>query len=220
MSEASERQKEINKSAMVRPNSRPMGYVFPKRIKQAMHGENPVLKSYNREQVEHKVVDTLDVEDTTYDVYEKPDGMRYIKRNGANVDVRIFQDMGVKVPMFCPKCGKSMKGKLDEKFFWLRGTCHVCVAEHETTLKATGLFEEYENDIILKNQIAFYTDAKDGLEEALEKLTGKNEYINEDGTIEKWSNDITEVRGFLTKELDEVKEILEKLLNPEKEVEE
>ena len=145
MSEAGERQKEINKSAQVRPNSRPMGYIFPKRAKQIMNGETPVIKSYRKEKVVHPVVDTMDVEGETYDVYQKPDGKKYIKRNGANVDIRIFEDKGVKVPMFCPKCKKPMKGKLDEKFFWLRGSCHVCVAKDETSLKARGLFEEYEN---------------------------------------------------------------------------
>ena len=41
---------------------------------------------------------------------------------------------GVRMPLFCPKCDKAMKKKLDDKFWRIKGHCFDCQIEFENKL--------------------------------------------------------------------------------------
>lgn len=212
MSEKERSNKELDKlkdEFKNKKSPRPMGYIFPKRIKDAMRGENPVLVSYpsykKNEEVKREEGER----------WTDSNGKSWIMKNGNKLPERRIE---AAVPMFCPKCGSIMKAQIDTKFYFLRERCHKCVARDEQHLKYRGVFEEYQEKVMISNQIKFLEDAKSGIEETLNNLKPYQEYINEDGTIEKWKNvDNGKIKEFLKKEQKELDETLEKLYEIEKE---
>ena len=60
----------------------------------------------------------------------------------------------VRMPLFCPKCKKAMKKKLDDKFWRTKGHCFDCQIDFENKLrlKGNGAFEEYARTIELENK--------------------------------------------------------------------
>ena len=180
-------------------SARPMGYIFPQRIKAAMNGEIPSI--------------TLSMNTTKYSEEELSE-MKETKEERE----QIFSS--ARVPLFCPNCKSLMKAKIDEKFFWIRGKCHKCVAEDETKMKIEGSFGNYEKIIILKNKLAFYTDAKVGLEEYFNSLKPYQEYVNHDGTLEKWEDThYEETKSFVLNEMKQVDEEIKKLIDEFNELE-
>jgi hypothetical protein len=199
-----------------RKSGRPMGYIYPKRIRQAMAGENPTLTIYmNTDGVNHE---THSVGDTWTDangkIHIQHDG--WVETKGTNSD--IFES--VRVPMFCPECKGPMNAKIDEKFYWLRNKCHKCVASDETKMKLDGTYKKYEDLIVLRNKLAFFGDAKIELEEYYNSLKPKQEYVNHDGSIEYWTDpDFEKTKSFILNEIKEVDEVLKKLIDEFNELE-
>ena len=60
----------------------------------------------------------------------------------------------VRTPWFCPKCSKVMKKKLDDKMWRLFNHCFDCQIEFEHELRATGKYEEWEHQRVVRNKVA------------------------------------------------------------------
>ena len=92
-----------------------------------------------------------------YERKQKPQGDVIPKMTEIMNDVRM--------PMFCPKCDKVMKKRFDNKMWSLYGHCFDCQIEFENKLKIKGEFDDWANDKIKKNRIAYLKDALQQMEE-------------------------------------------------------
>ena len=97
----------------------------------------------------------------------------------------------VRMPWFCPECKKTMKKKLDDKFWRMFGHCFDCQIEIENKLKINGEYKQYEQRKVLENKKAYLKDLRDSIEE-FEKGGGKQTWLNQVGVDapeveeEKW----------------------------------
>ena len=71
----------------------------------------------------------------------------------------------VRMPLFCKKCKKSMKKKLDDKFWRLFGHCWECQIQFEHELRLEGKYDEWATNRAKKNQRAWVDDMIVGIEE-------------------------------------------------------
>ena len=53
-----------------------------------------------------------------------------------------------RMPWFCPSCKKTMKKKLDNKFWRVEGQCFDCHVKMENKLRVSGEYENYEKNKI------------------------------------------------------------------------
>ena len=71
----------------------------------------------------------------------------------------------VRMPWFCPSCKKTMKKKLDNKFWYLYKHCFDCQIDFENKLRLEGKYEEWETKKVKKNQRAWVDDMIQGIEQ-------------------------------------------------------
>ena len=124
----------------------------------------------------------------------------------------------VRMPWFCPKCKKTMKKQLDNKFWRLMGHCFDCQIDYENKLRIKGEFDNWAQSKMLENQKAYLKDLEQSIDD-FEKTGGKKEWFNQVGVnnpeleAEKWEmgeeqfeKTISEARDFIK----EKREIVEK----------
>ena len=129
----------------------------------------------------------------------------------------------VRMPWFCPECKKTMKKKLDDKFWRMFGHCFDCQITIENKLRIEGKYEEWERKKVLENKKSFLHDLKQSIDD-FEKTEGKAEFFNSVGVRdvelekEKWSMDekkfnslIKEARDYIQKLEDEVSDEQQKI---------
>lgn len=85
-----------------------------------------------------------------------------------------------RMPWFCPTCKKTMKKKLDNKFWRTKGHCFDCQIEFENKLRMKGEFENYARGLELENRKSYVRDLKQSLEE-FKGTEGKQEFFNSVG---------------------------------------
>ena len=71
----------------------------------------------------------------------------------------------VRMPLFCPKCKKTMKKKLDDKFWRLFEHCWDCQLDFEHKLRLEGKYDEWATNRAKNNQKAWVDDMIVGIEE-------------------------------------------------------
>ena len=71
----------------------------------------------------------------------------------------------VRMPLFCPKCKKTMKKKLDDKFWRLFEHCWDCQLDFEHKLRLEGKYDEWATDRAKNNQKAWVDDMIQGIEQ-------------------------------------------------------
>jgi len=71
----------------------------------------------------------------------------------------------VRMPLFCPECKKTMKKKLDDKFWRLFGHCWDCQLDFEHYLRLEGKYDEWATDRAKNNQKAWVDDMIQGIEQ-------------------------------------------------------
>ena len=86
--------------------------------------------------------------------------------NGKTRTSKIFDIMATaRMPWFCPSCKKTMKKKLDNKFWRIQGVCFDCILEMENKLRIDGKYESYEKRKVLQNRLSWAKDMIQGIEE-------------------------------------------------------
>ena len=70
-----------------------------------------------------------------------------------------------RVPLFCPKCKKTMKKKLDNKFWYLYKHCFDCQIDFEHQLRLKGEYKEWELNKTKNNQRAWVDDMIQSIEQ-------------------------------------------------------
>ena len=118
----------------------------------------------------------------------------------------------VRMPWFCPSCKKTMKKKLDNKFWRTKGHCFDCQIELENKMKISGDYENYEKTLINENKKSYLRDLKQSIDE-FEQPGGKAEFFNSVGVKdielekEKWEMGEEQFQGII----DEAREYITKL---------
>lgn len=204
-------------------SKRPMSTIYPKRIKSILRNESPVISFGQFGDITPIDTDTGEIYtdgDNSYPIFKDSKGIKYIKRNGTKVDIRIF-DRKIGLLKRCPKCKEKIKGKISEKMYNIRGICHTCVVKDEHKIRIRGQWNEYQDLIILRNKFGFLEDAKHEFEYYINGGLNKNiEYSSDGEYVEKWKNEaFNETMIFLKNELilieSNMLEIKEKILKLE-----
>lgn len=115
----------------------------------------------------------------------------------------------IRMPWFCPECKKTMKKKLDDKFWRMMGHCFDCQVDLENKLRIKGEFSEWAQSKMLENQKAQLIDLEQSITD-FEKTDGKKEWYNNVGVntpmleADKWEmgkeqfeKTISEARDFI-----------------------
>jgi len=175
--------------------SRPMGYIFPKRIQEAIAGESSNKTYYGG---------GLTKEEKKKFAEEK------LKQNKEKSEKqKALED--ARSPWTCPACEKMMRKKLDQKYFNRRGMCMDCTIKAETYLRTHGLFEKYEEAVSLRNYKAYMIDVKEQAVEFVNNLKSETKIVNHDGTFDTLTSDITEVKEFMLHEIEDIDKKLEEV---------
>ena len=120
-----------------------------------------------------------------------------------------------RMPMFCPECDKIMKKRLDDKFWMMFGHCFDCQIDIENKLRIEGKYEEWAENKIKNNKIAFLKDSIQKIEEF--KNQKAPEFYNQVGVNypelqkEKWGGDMTQVNAIADEALEEYTKALKQL---------
>jgi ribosomal protein L37AE/L43A len=127
----------------------------------------------------------------------------------------------IRMPLFCPKCKKAMKKKLDDKFWRLMNHCFDCQVDFENKLRMKGEFDNWAQQKMLENQKSQLKDLEQSIDD-FEKTGGKKTYFNNVGVNtpmleeDKWEmaeqefeKTISEARDFIR----EKRELVEKAEN-------
>ena len=118
----------------------------------------------------------------------------------------------VRMPWFCPSCKKTMKKKLDTKFWRTKGHCFDCQIELENKMRINGEYEKYAKTLINENKKSYLRDLKQSIDE-FEQTGGKAEFFNSVGVQEielekeKWEMGEEQFQGII----DEAREYITKL---------
>lgn len=111
-------------------------------------------------------------------------------------------------------CKTIQYSNADKKVIRKTGLCVTCLRKMEHTLREDGTFPFYEDYKITNNQLSYVIDLKAQFEEALKGVSQTLEFVNEDGTIQKWHYDVDveKVKEDLQKDIDGATEAIEALL--------
>ena len=137
-----------------------------------------------------------------YTPKEKEFGDEYEQREGYKVKKTRFDD--IRVPMFCPKCERVMKGSRDTDAYYSHNTCLNCMVDYHEELRKQGTLEEYMFRKRLLNAQSWLNDQRQQLEDFTHSKNFNPEFVLSDGTIERWDFDgnISEILNGYREELD------------------
>jgi hypothetical protein len=168
----------------------------------------------------HDVGDIWEETDSNGNVYiiEQREGFRIRKTKNSN----IFQSVRDELRAF-PNCRKDVctcvgTHQLDQQMRNIHGMCFDCVIEMEHELKSAGKYDEYEQDKIRKNALAWLRDAERDVELLKQTYTESAKFVsNSQGITETWTAKMTpqEFEETVQKEWDKFKENFIKRLNGE-----
>jgi hypothetical protein len=113
-------------------------------------------------------------------------------------------------------CSKSKYGPTDKKLISKTGYCSGCLSEKEFIIKNDGLWEAYNEYKVYSNMAAYGTEVLAKWNDALYEVSNIHEYINDDGSVEKWSSneDVQTLKAQIEKDIEngkkELTEVIEK----------
>ena len=101
---------------------------------------------------------------------------------------------------------KEKIGPSDKKIIKKTGYCSACLADFELQVKKDGLFDEYQEYRNRRNELAYFLVVADQMKQGLESFSGELQFVNEDGSIDKWSldKDPTEFKKEMQEDYDKV----------------
>lgn len=140
-------------------------------------------------------------------------GKNWTIKNGIKTTVTKLDKVRkvIQIPFSCPECGKSLKNKIDSKFYMFHKKCFDCVVEFETQLRIHGKWEEYLKEGIKQNFEWFIKDLRAGLDNFINTVDSDS-YISESGDIENWvGNKINKEK--ITKDVEDYISELQSKLN-------
>jgi hypothetical protein len=156
-------------------------------IKQVVDGENPFIQVGYVPKTKERVAGEIWT-DSRGITWEQKSG--YKSRVNKQVD-----SIREQLKQICSKCKKDIQwGTSYDKLFYAKtGKCHDCTVSDETLLRIKGKYDTYETYKILSNKLSVAREFKEKTTEAVNYLktySGKIEFINSDGTIESWTDEL------------------------------
>jgi predicted nucleic-acid-binding Zn-ribbon protein len=193
---------------------KPLGKIYPGRIRSLLRGETPVVKIGYSQNTSVSRVDGETWTDVDGKTWKKENGFvtRIDNEDVLNlmVDVRKY----LALPSVCPKCGNIFKDTpLNRKFWSLDKQCFNCSAEDHTRMKIAGTWTKFEETKLLENEKYYLIDVLGMIKDTIKtELKTVYQYINEDGTIEKWDNpSYKEQSEFFENEIKDIEKRLEEI---------
>ena len=153
-------------------------------------------------------------------------GQTWVQKNGYKIKVgRLNNIRKAMDTSLCPKCNKKATN-WDKQFIVKEGKCHDCIVKEETLMVCEGyvknkpIYEQWERKKIRKNVESFLKDAAKDVEMLKARFT-KTEFVNSDGTIDKWNlpQSVDAIETTIDKQFDKFKnKLLEQLEQGDKNV--
>jgi len=163
------------------------------------HSDKTVTQvGYSKEQIDRKEGDIWEENGKTWTIKNS------IKMTITKLDL---VKSTLQTPLTCPECKRAMnKGRLDKHMYSIHKKCSDCVISHETGLKRTGKFEEYQKSILSRGVEYHIREMEDALLEL--SLDSMDEsFVTEAGDIETWKG-----KGIDTQEMiGDIQEYIQKL---------
>lgn len=97
-------------------------------------------------------------------------------------------------------CKKNKYGPTDKTLIKKSGYCTVCLAEKEQIIKTDGLWEAYNEYKVYSNMAVYGTEVLYKWTEALGEVNNIHTFVNEDGSVEKWVQNVD--TDFLREQLE------------------
>ena len=113
-------------------------------------------------------------------------------------------------------CSKNTYGVTDKKLITKTGYCSQCLAEKEAVIKRDGLWQAYTEYKMYSNMATYGTEVLEKWNQALNDVSNVHKFINEDGSVESWVEnvDVDYLREELEKDIKngkkELTEVIEK----------
>lgn len=146
------------------------------------------------------------------------DGKEWEQKEGYKANVSTMADVRQYLDKLnncqSEKCDTIKYSNADTKVIRKTGMCVTCLRQFEQRLKDDGTYPFYEDYKITNNQLSYVIDLKAQFEEGLRGASQTMEFINEDGTIQKWHYDIDieKVKVDLENDINSATEAIESLL--------
>lgn len=169
-------------------------------VKTGEYDKNTTI-GYTKAKEVHNVGDVWEDE---HHKYEQKEG--YVVKTGKNSEAlaEIRKYLEEKSKCKNPDCKTIKKSTKDLKLIIQNGFCINCTSINETNLRTAGLWKEYQEYKVWTNMIVYGKQRIEQLKQSLEELKPFYEYVNEDGSVEKWN---------LPKSIDETKEEIQEMIN-------
>jgi hypothetical protein len=118
------------------------------------------------------------------DIWEE-DSRTWTIKNGVKQNITKLDKAkeGIVLPIFCPSCSRTMKPHLDKRWFVMYGHCFDCQVDFEHELRKQGKLQEFEKQITNQHLEGMTKDFEVWFDELINE---KNQFITENGDIEKW----------------------------------
>jgi len=156
-----------------------------------------------------------DVWEDEHNRYEKKEG--YILKTGKNSEAfdEIRKYIQEKNTCKNSECKTIKVTDKDKKFISKGGYCMNCTVDMEHELRVKGVFKEYETYKVSTRMIIYGKQKLEELNQSLSDVKPFYEYVNEDGSTEKWElpttveeakKEIQELIDTGQKELEEIEQ--------------
>jgi hypothetical protein len=144
------------------------------------------------------------------DEWEDGQGRKWIWKNGAKR--RVPRKATIINTKICKECNADVRwgNYLDDQVWPKTQLCYDCFIKIETQMKMDGTWEYFDKIRDLKNEKSLLIDYKKKFDETLDWCKNNEnkplEFINEDGSIEKWENSdgLLKIKEDVIKDLDVV----------------
>lgn len=172
--------------------------------------EKTTTLGWEKANVERKVGDIWEDE---YHRYEKKEGftMKTSKNSEAFDEIRKY--IAELERCSNPDCTTIKINNNHKKVIKKTGYCINCLAEREHKVRVAGVWEQYEDYKIYTRMIIDGKIKLEELQQAHDDVKPYYEYINEDGTTEKWQlpNSVEETQKEILEIITNGKEELQKI---------
>jgi hypothetical protein len=148
---------------------------------------NLVTKNYSDKTVSQVGYTKKHIDRKEGDIWEENSKTWTIK-NGIKMTVTKLDlvKKTLQIPLTCPKCSRPMnKGHIDKYMYSIHKTCSDCVFDHETKLKVSGKFEEYQQNMI-KQGLKYHATEIESLLLEIALMDDSDSFVTEAGDIETW----------------------------------
>ena len=152
------------------------------------------------------------------EIWTDKEGKTWEQKEGYKISVSQLDDVRAYLEKLnncqSENCNTIQYSNADKKLIRKTGMCVTCLRKMEQSLKDDGTYPFYEDYKISNNQLSYVIDLKAQFEEALKGVSQTLEFVNEDGTIQKWHYDIDleKVKEDLQRDIDGATEAIEALL--------